>query len=185
MAQLTLGVIADTHVPDRARALHPAVLEVFRRAGVREILHAGDVCAPHILAQLAQVAPVQAVGGNRDWLQLRRLPPALHLVYGQTRLALVHGHGGLRGYLGEKLGHLLHGYQQARYQRLLLKAFPRADVIIFGHSHRSLNLWVGSQLLFNPGSACCPELRSDPPSVGLLHLPAGAPVVGEIVPLTD
>ena len=35
--------------------------------GVDAILHAGDISRPRVLAQLAEIAPVHAVAGNRDW----------------------------------------------------------------------------------------------------------------------
>ena len=40
----TLGVITDTHIPQRIKTLPPRVFEVFR--GVDRILHAGDINAP-------------------------------------------------------------------------------------------------------------------------------------------
>ena len=41
----SLGVLADTHIPDRVPELDPQIIQVFRRAGVAAILHAGDVSA--------------------------------------------------------------------------------------------------------------------------------------------
>jgi predicted phosphodiesterase len=38
----TFGVIADTHIPDRAKHLPSMVLRTFERAQVNQILHAGD-----------------------------------------------------------------------------------------------------------------------------------------------
>ena len=61
---VTLGVVTDSHVPDRMRALPDALWPAL--AGVDAILHAGDVCVPRVLAALEQVAPVYAVAGNRD-----------------------------------------------------------------------------------------------------------------------
>ena len=65
---ITLGVVADTHVPDRARQINPDLLRVLRQAQVQAILHAGDVCSQVVLDQLGQIAPVYAVRGNRDWI---------------------------------------------------------------------------------------------------------------------
>lgn len=180
MEKITLGVIADTHIPDRSRELNPAALEVFARAGVQAILHAGDICVPQVLAALQAVAPVHAVRGNRDWVRMRHLPAVLRLHFLGSYLVLVHGHGGLRGYFSEKLTHLFTGYQLTRYQRYLLSSFPEADIIVFGHSHRPLNLQIGRTLLFNPGSACCPELPEDAPTVGLLHIQDGS-IQGQLV----
>ena len=76
---LTLGVISDTHVPDRVRQLDPQAFGIFQAAGVQAILHAGDVSGPQLLAQLEQIAPVYAVKGNRDFLWLPHLPAELRL----------------------------------------------------------------------------------------------------------
>ena len=48
---ITLGVVADTHVPDRMQALPAAALEALQ--GVDAILHAGDVCVRPVLDTLA------------------------------------------------------------------------------------------------------------------------------------
>jgi predicted phosphodiesterase len=62
-----LGVLADTHIPDRVPGLNPRVLKIFQQARVSEILHAGDVSIPQVLEELRQVAPVSVVQGNRDF----------------------------------------------------------------------------------------------------------------------
>ncbi len=68
----TLGLISDTHIPDRAAELNPRVLQIFEEARVSQILHAGDIMNQTVLDELAQVAPVQAVCGNRDvWIYNR------------------------------------------------------------------------------------------------------------------
>ncbi|MFZ3078594.1 MAG: metallophosphoesterase family protein, partial [Bellilinea sp.] len=69
-----LGVVADTHIPDRVRSLHPDLLPGLSAAKVEAILHAGDICSPAVLAVLSQVAPVVAVRGNRDWAFAGTLP---------------------------------------------------------------------------------------------------------------
>lgn len=59
-----LGLIADTHLPDRCSALPAAVFDVFR--GVEMIVHAGDVGSRSVLDELGAVAPVAAVRGNDE-----------------------------------------------------------------------------------------------------------------------
>ena len=110
-----LGVIADTHIPDRSKALHTAVLPAFEEAGVEAILHAGDVSTPRVIEELEAVAPVVAVLGNRDWLALRHLPLTRVLEYDGLQIGMTHGHGGLRAYLAEKVGYLLNGPQPFSY----------------------------------------------------------------------
>jgi putative phosphoesterase len=107
---MKLGIISDTHIPDRARRLHPQVLPLFREAGVSAILHAGDVSSPGVLKQLGEVAPVVAVRGNRDWVLMRRLPLIQQLTFGSISIVLTHGHGRWQEYLLDKADYLLNGY---------------------------------------------------------------------------
>jgi putative phosphoesterase len=177
-----LGVIADTHIPDRARHLNPAILPIFQDASVDAILHAGDISAPGVLRNLEEVAPVYAVQGNRDWLLLRHLPRDLVLVFDGVNLVLEHGHGLLRNYLVDRTHFMFFGMQESRYQRRLLATHPQARVIVYGHLHIPCNTWFGDVLLFNPGSANIPAKRCTP-SVGILKIRAGGEVEGEIIEL--
>jgi putative phosphoesterase len=178
-----LGVIADTHIPDRMRHLHPDILPIFREAGVEAILHAGDVSVPRILDQLGEVAPVYAVRGNRDWFRLRQLPQSLTLNYEGLPVVLTHGYGSSWGYLAGKLHYLRHGIRPEWFMQRLKDSYPQAKVIVFGHIHLPINDWEGGQLFFNPGTACCPEIKELSPSIGLLYLHAGGEVEGQIINL--
>src|SRR5437764_8732647 len=108
-----LGVISDSHIPDRMRTLPPAMFEAL--AGVDAILHAGDICVQRVLDALAQVAPVYAVRGNRDLVL--RLPLDRVLTFEGVRLGLTHGHGGLGRYVREKLLTQVLGYYHTRFLR--------------------------------------------------------------------
>lgn len=180
---IKLGVISDTHIPDRARRLNERVIPIFQKAGVSVILHAGDVSTPRVLRELENVAPVYATRGNRDWLLLRYLPPTIQLNFNGVTIGLTHGHGGLRNYLVSRVKYMLGGYRIELFKPRLLETFPKARVIIFGHTHRILNQWSNGQLLFNPGSCQVPDLNITPPSVGLLTIYQSGVVEGEIVML--
>jgi putative phosphoesterase len=182
MAGIVIGVISDTHIPDRARRLSAQVIPVFRNAQVNAILHAGDVSIPGVLEQLAQVAPVHAVRGNRDWLALGRLPGTLELNFGGVRIAMAHGHGLFWNYLIDRVDYLFNGYKLERFTPRLLASFPEARVIIFGHTHRPYQQWVDGKLLFNPGSPHCPINDTSGPTVGLLHINPLGEVASEIIP---
>ena len=177
---ITLGVLADTHVPDRARRLEPKVLSIFQDAGVQAILHAGDVSAPLVLKQLAQVAPVYAVRGNRDIFMLRDLPLERVETWHGVVVGLTHGHGRWRHYLVDRFHFALHGYYHERLIPRLVGSFPDADVIVFGHGHLPLNEMRAGRLLFNPGSPHFPG-NGYSPSVGLLHISCTGEVLGELV----
>ena len=169
----TLGVISDTHIPDRSPQLNPRALEVFRQAGVTLILHAGDIMIQQVLDELVQVAPVQAVCGNRDVWNLKHLPSHLQLEIEGVRIGMTHGHGTLSEYIFEKFEIAIKGKRVGRYLRRVVAAFPEADVVIFGHLHVAGVLQVEGKLLLNPGSPCCPFPRSLKPSVALLHVESG------------
>src|SRR5687768_1713811 len=104
---LTIGVISDTHIPDRARGLNPRVIPLFQQAQVDAILHAGDISTPRVLEQLSRVAPVYAVRGNRDWVALRRLPKSLRLTFDGVVIGLAHGHGHWWNYLIDRVDYIL------------------------------------------------------------------------------
>jgi len=181
-SSLVIGVLADTHVPDRLPALRPQVLEVFMRAKVDVILHAGDICVPHVLDALGEVAPVIAVKGNRDWAFGASLPALWQGVLGGGPAALLHGHGSPMDYWRDKIAYLTRGYAFERYAALASAWAPDARLLVFGHSHTAENRQVGDRLYFNPGSACVSERRDLPPTVGMLRVAAGK-VTGDIIPL--
>jgi putative phosphoesterase len=170
---ITLGVLADTHIPDRVRSLNPRIAEILQDAGVQAILHAGDVSIPRVLAELNMIAPVTAVQGNRDLYRLPGLPKKLSLCYEGVSIGLTHGHGSLMDYLIDKVNYLVFGIQEERYIRRVMGVFPDAQVIVFGHTHLRLNAYMGEKLLINPGSASCKQLNSHSPSLGLLRLHQG------------
>jgi uncharacterized protein len=170
-----LGVLSDTHIPDRARELPPRLLEIFRSAQVDAILHAGDICAPSVIQELEKIAPVHAVRGNRDIYTLRHLPVQVTLTFAGFKVGMVHGHGRLHNYLADKAHFLAFGLQEERYRKRVIKALPGVDVMVFGHLHRRIYEWVEGVLLLNPGSACCPDGHSgNPPSVAVLRLMLGS-----------
>ena len=179
----TIGVISDTHLPDRSRKLDPSILEIFSNAKVSQIFHAGDISTPSVLKKLAKVAPVHAVRGNRDWTFIPPLPRIYTTVINGVSVGLTHGHGSLKDYLVDKGYYLFDGYQFERYQQILFKLLPTSRVIIFGHTHHAENIKIGERLLFNPGTASLPDDRNQPPSIGLLHFHSNSSVNGEIIRL--
>jgi len=135
---LTIGVVSDTHVyPHGARRLPPEVPDLFTRAGVGLILHAGDANTAAVLRALGVVAPVLAVVGNNDDAALRAvLPDTVRFAVGRFAFVLLHGHQGGRT-----------AWAAAR------RYAGRVDGAIYGHSHIPAQEIEGGTLLFNPGSA--------------------------------
>lgn len=182
MSQYTIGVVTDTHIPDRRRKLHAALMPRLREAGVQQILHAGDISLPRVLGELEEIAPVVAVRGNRDWFGFKNLPLSRVLKVQGKRIGLTHGHGGLLPYLQEKIGYLARGPQAYSYymQRAISLLPEDVDAVVFGHNHAPVLKELDGKIIFNPGSACCQILEGGAPSFGLLHINADE-IHGEIV----
>ena len=126
------AVIADTHMPRRARVLPEGLIPHLERADL--ILHAGDLMDPTLLEDLAAYAPTRSVRGNLDPPEAG-LPETLEFEFGGARVAMIHDSGTKRG-------------RRSRMQR----RFPEARIVVFGHSHIP---WLEDQdglLLLNPGS---------------------------------
>jgi uncharacterized protein len=181
---ITLGILSDTHVPDRAKFLNPKVMDIFRAAEVSAILHAGDVSTPAVLKQLGEIAPVYAVRGNRDIYALRHLPSRVVLTFEGFKVGMVHGHGGFRGYFADKIHGIGHGMQMERYYKRVIADLPGVQVMIFGHLHIRTMKWFDGALLFNPGSACCPNIiDQEPAGIGLVSLYSGEKIEARFVDL--
>lgn len=178
---LVVGVVADTHIPDRVKSLHPGLIPALRAAGVARILHAGDVCSAQVLRDLEQVAQVDAVQGNRDWLFNHPLPAELELEIGGVKVALAHGHGNMLTYWMDKFEYIRDGYRLERYYLRILRKHPDARVLVFGHTHYAENQWLDGRLVFNPGSASI-TMQGDlcQPSYGLLRIFPDGRLEGEI-----
>jgi uncharacterized protein len=161
-----VAVLADTHAPRRWRSC-PAPVAGWLR-GVDVILHAGDVCIPAVLDELAAFAPVRVVRGNNDGPDVAAwgAPDTLELDAGGLRLAMVHDAGPAVG-------------RAARMRR----RFPDADLVIFGHSHIPLDESAAGLRIFNPGSPT--DRRRQPRgTIGLLEISAGHLVSAQIVGVT-
>jgi len=166
--EFRVGVISDTHIPDRVRNLSKDVLDGLEANKVDLILHAGDISIPRVLGELGEVAPVLAVKGNRDLVFGNELPLFRRLEINGHSVLLTHGHMGILSYWIDKFQHLASGYRSDRYIKRLISAAPKASVYVFGHSHSVEEIRKDGKLFFNPGSATFslpPETRK---SWGLL-----------------
>jgi uncharacterized protein len=135
---IKIGVLADTHIPDRADSIPKEVLDGFK--GVDMIIHAGDLVSLSVLDQLRTVCKnVLAVCGNMDHDEVkRRLPDKEVIKVGNFKIGVTHGSG-----------------HPNKLLDVLANVFKNDDVamVIFGHSHEGFNEKKGAILYFNPGSA--------------------------------
>jgi putative phosphoesterase len=157
-----LGIISDTH-----GLLRPEVFDVFRE--VDHILHGGDVGEPEILIELEAIAPVTAVYGNVDPPEIRsRLPQVAHLELDGFAIVVTHG---------DQFEHPT--------PEKLHAAFPKAEIIVYGHTHKPLlELVERTVTVMNPGGAGAARFDLKP-SVGIMELEPGIPPRARLVPLTS
>jgi putative phosphoesterase len=166
MAEVRVVVLSDTHAPRRWRSCPPRVAG--HLPGADLILHAGDVCTAEVLDELAQYAPVRAVLGNNDGADVAAwgAPERLQLRLDGLPVAMIHDSGPARG-------------RTARMRR----AFPAAELVIFGHSHIPLDHSEDGVRVFNPGSPT--DRRRQPHgTLGLLTIDQGRLIEARIVPVT-
>lgn len=135
MSGLRLLLLADTHVPLRARAVPAQVWEEVDRADI--VIHAGDWVAPSLLDELeARARRLVAVYGNNDGPELRsRLPEVARTDLGGMQWGVVHETG-----------------TKARRGERMRTAYPDLDVLVFGHSHIPWDTEHDGLRLLNPGS---------------------------------
>jgi putative phosphoesterase len=129
-------LMADTHVPKRARDLPGQLWSAVEEADL--VVHAGDWVDVRLLDELeARARGLVAVWGNNDHGELRRrLPEVAHAEVEGIRLAVVHETGPAKG----------------REERCSAR-FVDTDVLVFGHSHIPWDTTSSSGLrLLNPGS---------------------------------
>ena len=159
---MDLLLLADTHVPRRARDLPPVVWEAVDAADV--VLHAGDWVDVTLLDALeARARRVVGCWGNNDGPDLRaRLPEVARAELGGVRFAVVHETG-----------------QAAGREARCAAAYPDADVLVFGHSHIPWDTVApGGLRLLNPGS---PTDRRRQPTGTYLTARAEGGVLSDVV----
>lgn len=202
-----IGVIADTHVPEFLPTLPKSIASIFQ--GVDLILHAGDITGNEVLEELKLLAPVVAVKGDHDALDL---PNKTVVEIGGKRIGLIHGRRPRWQELPGILSNELFGGRRfwwGGFQRQLIRSFDQVDAIIFGHFHRPYLARQNGVLLFNPGAIYhltperihmrLPQTRSllrriylrrrlhrkpEVPTVGLLTIEHGT-IRAEILPLSE
>ena len=147
---MNVAVIADTHMPRGQRRLPAPCLDRLRAADA--ILHAGDVTAASVLAELEALGPpVQGVHGNMDDAAVRdRLPATLVVELGGQRIGMTHDAG-----------------PRAGREERLVQRFPGCSAVVYGHTHEPQVARAEETWILNPGS---PTERRRSPSHTMLVL---------------
>ena len=150
---MRIGVISDTHIPDKCEHIPAAVLDAFRNVDM--VIHAGDIVNLKVIDALKSVCPkVIAVAGNMDCSDVVKKYPGKEVFdISGVRIGLMHGSGA-----------------PVNLVELLKSTFKtdNCDIIIFGHSHKPMNEKIGKVLFFNPGSAT--DSLSECTSYGIIEI---------------
>lgn len=150
---MRIGVISDTHIPDKCEHIPEVVLNAFKRVDL--IVHAGDIVNLEAIDELKSVCPkIVAVAGNMDsQAVIKKFPVKEVFEISGFKLGLMHGRGA-----------------PINLMELLKDAFKTddPDIIIFGHSHKAMNKFVDGVLFFNPGSAT--DCLSGDASYGIIEI---------------
>jgi len=135
---MKIGVISDTHIPDRCEHIPFKALEAFKNVDM--VIHAGDLASLKAIEELKAVCPkIVVVAGNMDGADIVKKFPTKQIL----------------NISGFKIG-VSHGAGAPQYLVDLLKDTfknDNCDIIVFGHSHIAMNEKIGKTLFFNPGSA--------------------------------
>ena len=134
---MKIGVISDTHMPEKAKELPPELCKELGKCDM--IIHVGDMVTAVVVRDLKKICPnLKAVYGNMDPDEVRKQFPEKEVIQaGKFRIGIKHGYG-----------------PPDRLLSLMKEAFKDDDVdmIIFGHSHNPVNEKIGKTIFFNPGS---------------------------------
>lgn len=162
---MKIGVIADTHIPDRAQDIPQKILKEFKDADM--VIHAGDLIDLVVLDRLRSVCHnIKAVWGNMDSYDVRKKLLEKEVIgIGNYKIGVMHGYGYPNNLID-----------------LLTKAFKNdnVDLIVFGHSHSALNEKKGDIIYFNPGSPT-DKIFSPYNSYGIIEI--GDKIEGRIIKL--
>lgn len=143
---MLVGLISDTH-----GSLPAEVFTLF--AGVDFIIHAGDVGKEEVLIELASIAEVKAVFGNTDHFPLQ----------GKLKNMEFFERDGVKFCVT----HIIPSVKTFAFQ--LFKMNKKADVVVFGHTHKPSQVIFNDILFVNPGSASQPRYAKKR-SVALLSI---------------
>lgn len=134
---MDVAIIADSHIPSRARRIPGEFRGLIRSAD--HVIHAGDFDSQSALAEVTDLAPaLTGVAGNVD--PELGLPEVATVELGGVTFVVTHGTGPARGY----------------ESRVAATARDHAGtdgpVAVAGHTHQTLDATDDGVRILNPGS---------------------------------
>jgi len=134
-----VGLISDTHIPTRAKAIPEKALDAFKNSNL--IIHAGDLIQLSVLNDFERLAPVVAVCGNMDGHDVKeKLPNMDSVKVYNWKIGVIHDAGALWG---------------TKKMKRITKQ-NSFDVLVFGHTHRPTIRRENNVFFINPGSPTNP-----------------------------
>ena len=126
---MLIGIISDTH-----GLLRPDVIEALRNVDM--VIHAGDIDNASVIDGLKELSPnLTVVRGNADKEWAEGIPESAWLEILGSKIYVVHNKG------------------------KITEDISKADIIIYGHTHKYSQVEKDGQIWFNPG--CCGKRRPD------------------------
>lgn len=156
---MLIGIISDTHIGRASNKLPRQVFETFENVDL--ILHAGDLTEISVIEELSEIAPVKAVRGADDDLNL---PESEVIEVDGIRIGLNHGIVHPKGDK-DQLAYLAHDMG--------------VRILVTGYTHSPKIETAGDVLLICPGSPTEPNLSK--PTVILLEIENGNVEVEPVV----
>lgn len=154
---MLIGLISDTHITAKRGKLPEKVLEDFSEVDL--IIHAGDITQQKVIDELETIAPVIAVLGNNDKLDLNKTEI---IELENFKVAINHGTD----------------YSNDFDKLAKLASKLDVDVLITGHTHKPHCEFIGDILFINPGSSNRP-IKSDA-SIAILNITKEHQIASEI-----
>lgn len=154
---MLIGLISDTHITAKRGKLPEKVLEGFKDVDL--IIHAGDITQQKVIDELETIAPVIAVLGNNDKLDLNKTEV---IELENFKIAINHGTRYSNDF--DKLNKLAHKLD--------------VNVLITGHTHKPHCEFIDDKLFINPGSSNRP-IKSDS-SIAILNITKEHQIASEI-----
>lgn len=158
---MKLGILSDTHIKNPTSPEARRVFELVDRyfSDCDLIVHAGDLTTLAFLRALENKAPLVAVTGNMDDIDVRATLHDVEVLEAHdVQLAIVHGWGppfDLRD----------------RLKAFLARKGIHPDIVIFGHTHEARDIVEEGIRWVNPGSPVDRRFATRR-SLGLLEISA-------------